>query len=128
VTSIALDTGIRLVRVGGGGKVWGTFVAIQDRAPSLRVSVTDAAVLATLGIGGKAITSGSVYFRRFQEGSAVYADNQLQHVKLALYEGWAGVTGLSAGGNGVAGPELSIELTKPTANAAIVATVGVAIT
>jgi hypothetical protein len=122
VQGIAVDPGIRLIRVGGGGKIWPKFVAIQERQPTIRVRLSDAAALNSFGIKGVALTSGAIYFRKFSEGSEVYADGELQHVKVALYEGWAGLTGLSASGNELAGPELLIELTKPTANASMVAT------
>lgn len=128
VLGLALDTGLGLRLVRGGGRPYPHFVGIQRRAPSIAVRLNDAGVLATLGLNGAAITSGHFYLRRLTRASLPYSDASEQHIKITFYQGMANLSGVSISGDTDGEPDLLITPTKKAANEMFTIATGVAIT
>lgn len=126
--SMRLDTGLSLRKVGGGGNTSPVFVAILTRRPTLTLQLTDGDVLADYGVGGTALTSGTIYLRRYEQGQPAYADGESQHIKLTLYEGHISADEGSAAQDELGRTTVTVALNHDGSNDIITAAVDQAIT
>lgn len=89
IQDITIDFGLEPWVVGADGTVWPTFVAIQNREPSITLTTTEVAALSTFGITGapQGATDSLVYLRKVSEGATRVADNVAEHIKFGVDEG-----------------------------------------
>jgi len=127
VLGISFDPGIALRTVGGGSKPWPFFTGIRARRPTFTLRLSDMGVLATLGLAGKALTSGVIYLRAFERASACYADASEQHVKITLYQGAARLSTSTVNQGGDTEPTIIVEPTKASGNEIMTVQTGQAI-
>ncbi|HUV11130.1 MAG TPA: hypothetical protein VMX12_09135 [Acidimicrobiia bacterium] len=129
IQGITVDPGISLITAAGDGDVWPTYVAIQSRDPSIRVSTTDVTALSTYGLDGTAqgATDSVVFFRKLAEGGTRTAEATAEHISITVDDGMITVENASVSQDGVASGDLVITPSYDGSNAIIAISAAAAI-
>ena len=90
VQTITLDFGNSVIKKGGDGEVYDTFVAIDKRAPKITYTLTDVTLANTQTIDGvgQSASDSIVYFTKMAAGGTRVADVTAEHIKITIDDGY----------------------------------------
>lgn len=128
VVGVTIDFGLEIVASMEAGQPYPKFVTINRLEPRITIRTNDVSQLTSLPFTGTNLTSGAtVYLRKFQTSSIVYADNQAQHISFALPAGQGIIIPGSGSASGAADAVQEFEM-RPLAGSSTLLTTNTATT
>lgn len=92
IKEITIESGVRLIREGGGSELWPTWTSIQEGEPVVTIRTLHAVNWATLGLSGLALngTSGLTFFaRKYAANGRRVSNATAEHIKFVCALGSA---------------------------------------
>lgn len=113
IQSVSIDLGISLFLKASDGEQWPTFVAIQTRNPVVEFTTDDPKAWGLYGLNGVALSSGSVYLRKFAANADRVAVATQEHIGFSLpASGLIHAEATEAGDNNEATTTVRVELNR----------------
>lgn len=101
IQSLTIDFGVQVVKVGGSGSAYPTFIALQSRRPSVTITAYDTAFASTIGFDGVAVSVSDVLLnlKKVQEGAARVANATTEHILFTIDAGRVEIESLPTSGD-----------------------------
>lgn len=113
VKSLSIDFGLQLMIEGGGGEAYPTFVAIQRRAPKIRLRTLNLDLASGLGqVVAQGGSDSVFYLRKLAEGGTRVANATAEHISFSVDDGL--ITLQTVGGENEDQPQMLELLIEPT--------------
>ncbi len=128
VQEITIESGLTLLRLGGEGDIFDTFIAVQETDPVVTIRALKAEALRTYALTGTALTAGNFYLRRKTDNANNAANAATSHIKFAGTSGLITIDDERAGNNNPFEATIRCTMQAPDLTTApLVITTGVAI-
>lgn len=99
VQEVTIESGLQLLRLGGEGDVWDTFICVQQSDPVVTIRALRADALRVFALVGTELTAANFYLRRKTDNGGNVANATTSHIKLAATSGLITIDDERAGNN-----------------------------